>query len=65
MSWADSRLEDNVHLYEMHTKLSDGTEEVRYAYGEPWVMQALLMDDLWFVSPEAAKAWWEEKWKLK
>lgn len=33
---------------------------VGYAYGEPWVQQALLMGDLCFDTPEAAKAAWEE-----
>jgi len=59
MSWADSRLKDNVRLYESHTKLPDGTERIQYAYGAPWVAQALLMDDIHFDTPEKAKEWWE------
>ena len=31
---------------------------VGYAYGKPWVAQALAMGDLSFDSPEAAKMWW-------
>ena len=60
MSWADSRLEDNVQMYESHTKMPDGTERVQYAYGAPWIMQALLMDDIKFDTPEEAVAWWEK-----
>ena len=62
MSYADSRLLDNVRLYESHTILQDGTERIQYAYGEPWVAQALLMDDIKFDSPEEAKAWWERRY---
>lgn len=62
MSYADSRLLDNVQLYESHTKLPDGSEEVKYAYGAPWVAQALLMDDIAFATPEEAKEWWERRY---
>ena len=62
MSWADSRLEDDVRMYEMHTNLPDGTERVQYAYGAPWVAQAFLMDDIKFDNPEEAKAWWERRY---
>ena len=62
MSYADSMMEDLVQPYEMHIKKSDGTETVRYAYGLPWVAQALLMDDIYFDSPEAAKEWWEKRY---
>jgi len=62
MSWADSRLLDNVQMYESHTVLPDGTEWIRYAYGEPWVMQALLMDDIKFDTPEEARAWWDRRY---
>lgn len=31
---------------------------IGYAYGKPWVAQALAMGDLSFDSPEAAKMWW-------
>lgn len=30
-----------------------------YAYGEPWVAQALFMDDWEYDTPEEAKAAWE------
>jgi len=62
MSWADSRLEDDIKLYEMHIPHTDGTETVRYAYGAPWVAQALLMDDIYFDTPEEAKEWWERRY---
>ena len=65
MSWADSRLEDNVRMYESHTKFPDGTERVQYAYGAPWVAQALLMDDIAFDSPEEARDWWERRYGNK
>lgn len=52
----------------LYAKVSDPGEPssstaariVGYAYGEPWVQQALLMGDLCFDTPEAAKAAWEE-----
>lgn len=62
MSYADSRLLDNVQLYESHTILPDGTERIQYAYGAPWVAQALLMDDIKFDTPEEAKEWWERRY---
>ena len=61
MSKADSMMDDLVQLYEMHIKKEDGTETVRYAYGLPWIAQALYMDDIYFDTPEAAKAWWEKE----
>ena len=62
MSWADSRLEDDVHLYEAHARFPDGTERVRYAYGAPWVAMALYMDDIAFDTPEEAKEWWDRRY---
>lgn len=45
----------------LYAKVSDpGDRIVGYAYGEPWVQQALLMGDLCFGTPEAAKAAYEE-----
>ena len=42
---------------------SDGTIVVEaYAYGDPWVQQALLMDDMKFKTPEEAQAWWIENY---
>lgn len=33
---------------------------IGYAYGAPWVSQALLMGDISFDTPEKAKEWWEK-----
>lgn len=35
---------------------------IGYAYGAPWVAQALLMDDIRFDTPEEAKDWWEKNY---
>lgn len=35
---------------------------IGYAYGKPWVEQALLMGDMSFDTPEKAKAWWEKNY---
>lgn len=41
----------------------DGTlRPIGYAYGAPWVAQALLMDDIRFDTPEEAKEWWEKNY---
>lgn len=32
----------------------------RYAYGDPWVQQALFMDDIGFETELEAIAWWQE-----
>lgn len=32
-----------------------------YAYGPPWVSQALLMDDIKFQTPDEARAWWAKE----
>ena len=63
MSKADTFMEeDSVQLYEAGIIREDGTKEVKgYAYGLPWVAQALLMDDIKFKTPEEAKAWWEKE----
>lgn len=46
-------------LYTNYVQEPDGTlRPIGYAYGAPWVAQALLMDDLRFDSPEEAKMWW-------
>ena len=53
----------DVALYTAYQKLADGTVlPTGYAYGEPWVAQALLMDDIKFDTPEEAKAWWEKNY---
>ena len=63
MSKADTFMEeDAVQLYEAGIIREDGTKEITgYAYGLPWVAQALLMDDIKFKTPEEAKAWWEKE----
>lgn len=35
---------------------------IGYAYGKPWVSQALLMGDISFDTPEEAKEWWERNY---
>lgn len=50
-------------LYTNYVQEKDGTiRPVGYAYGKPWVAQALAMGDLSFDSPEAAKMWWEKNY---
>ena len=50
-------------LYTHYAEESDGTRIVLgYAYGEPWVSQALLMGDISFDTPEEAKEWWEKSY---
>lgn len=50
-------------LYTSYIKGEKGNLIVTgYAYGEEWVEQALLMDDIKFKTPEEAKAWWERKY---
>lgn len=52
-----------VKLYEAYTVDEDGNKFVTgYAYGEPWVSQALLMDDIKFDTPEEAEKWWNENY---
>jgi len=47
-----------AELYTSTVLREDGTEEiVGYAYGEEWVAQALLIDDIKFKTPEEAKEW--------
>ena len=42
---------------EMYVKYI-GEKAVKYAYGDPWVSQALFMDDWQYDTPEEAiKAW--------
>ena len=43
---------------ELYT-LYNGDKPVAYAYGEPWVAQALLMNDWQYPTPEEAIAAWE------
>ena len=43
---------------QLYTMYSDG-EPIAYAYGEPWVAMALMMNDMQYPTPEAAKEAWE------
>ena len=36
-----------------------GEKEIKYAYGDPWVAQALFMDDWQYDTPTEAIAAWE------
>ncbi len=36
----------------------NGDQPVAYAFGEPWVSQALFMDDIRCKTPEEAMEWW-------
>ena len=48
-------------MAELYTKYRDG-KPVAYAFGEPWVAQALFMDDIHYATPEEAfKAWLKER----
>ena len=50
-------------LYTLMERTPDDTVRVLgYAYGAPWVEQALYMDDLRFDTPEEAKEWWEKNY---
>lgn len=50
-------------LYANYIKANDGTlVPIGYAYGAPWVQQALLMGDMSFDTPEEAKEWWEHNY---
>ncbi len=52
-----------AELYVAVRKNDDGTEEIYgYAYGDQWVAQALLMDDIRFDTEEEARAWWEKNY---
>lgn len=52
-----------AELYVAVRQHDDGTEEIcGYAYGDPWVGQALFMGDIRFDTEEEAKAWWEESY---
>lgn len=50
-------------LYTNYVQEEDGTiRPIGYAYGAPWVAQALYMDDMRFDTPEEAKEWWEKNY---
>ena len=55
--------EKELQLYTAMRVAPDGTQTIiGYAYGEPWVEQALFMDDIRFETPDKAKAWWEKNY---
>lgn len=59
--YSDSSTE--LMLYTSFIRREDGELEVDgYAYGAPWVEQALSMDDIKFDTPEEAKEWWEKNY---
>lgn len=48
-------------MYVMGTLDDNGNViQKRYAYGDPWVQQALIMDDIGFETGLEAMAWWQE-----
>ena len=48
-------------MYVEYEAKEDGTiVPIGYAYGDPWVAQALMMGDMKFKTPEAAKEYWEK-----
>lgn len=50
-------------LYTNYAHDEDGTlRPIGYAYGAPWVEQALYMDDLKFDTPVEAIKWWNENY---
>lgn len=52
---------DEPQLYKEVRIDADGNETVLgYAYGEPWVEQALYMGDLRFDTEEEARDWWNK-----
>jgi hypothetical protein len=57
--------ENEVWLYTAKTVDNYGNEVITgYAYGAPWVAQALFMDDIKFDTPEEARAWWEKNYGM-
>ena len=44
-------------MAQMYVKYEDNTP-VAYAYGEPWVAEALFMDDIGYPTEEEAKLAW-------
>lgn len=60
MTYADSLMENMEALYTSVRKTDDGEEIIGYAYGPPWIAQALYMDDIKFDTPEEAIKFWED-----
>lgn len=57
--YGDSSME--LCLYADYVREKDGTvRPIGYAYGKPWVAQALAMGDMRFDTPEEAREWWEK-----
>lgn len=55
--------EKKLQLYTAMREAPDGTQTIiGYAYGEPWVGQALFMDDIRFDTPDAAISWWRKNY---
>ena len=52
------RIKCHVCANKMYIRIKDDIP-VAYAYGEPWVAQALFMGDIGYDTPEEAKAAWE------
>lgn len=57
-------LEENEPKLQMYIKKTEGRPN-KYAYGEDWIEQALLMDDIQFDTEEEAIAWWEKYYGRK
>lgn len=54
---------EGPRLYTMYHEYRGDIVVDGYAYGDPWVEQALLMGDIKFKSPEEARAWWEANYE--
>ena len=52
-------------MYVEYEMKADGSIiPIGYAYGDPWVSQALMMGDMKFQTPEAAKKYWEKHYGI-
>ena len=50
---------DELKNEQMYILYGKGGKAEAFAYGEPWVAQAMYMDDWKYPTPEAAKEAWE------